>query len=511
MIYRSQALGPFPPLTTSQPSIPPLFPPTSAAQPRKPTPGPDTVVQASCKSNLSVDQARLSIYDNSSFSSCMKLVQVLSCNCTANCPHTLQILQLHKDDRPPVWSHTNKALFSSVFSKLSLEGHLAIMDSDSNLFVPILEGARDFIESDHLSPDTRMTGVKTLANCFAHIRAHPLANLSSLLVEPCSASLCDLRFRDIVTIVDFARRQIPNSSPIRLEARLNTPTKNKLSFCKNHPHAPRVCMSCFYQTEATFEFDESLATSSCPQCLKQYFPLNPQLNKPANNVMAFEEPDLSMQSHPSPLSYASTVKNGIIPPNSAAYSSSLSLSPPPQVITKICNVERQMQVNHETQSENTRALFDQLHAHSQTQNSHAERLTQLEDSYSWKEAKHKTCQSTKKVDSNFASIKKLSIELATLTAQVKDMLATPPIPIETTKMTAQISDINKQVFDTHNVLTAQVGNLNKQVTDIQATLYKQLTSTNTLPLPSVEIPSMSANSPPPAPIDPPDDDAVVDI
>ena len=427
----------------------------------------------------------------------MKLVQVISnCNCSEQCPHTLQILQLHKDDRPPVWSHTSKALFSKVFSTLSLQGHLAIMDSESNLFVPILEGARDFIESDHLSPDTRMIGVKTVANALAHIRAHPRANLASLLVEPCSASLCDLRFRDVVTIVDFARRQIPNSSPVRLEARLNTPTKNKLSFCKHHPHAPRVCISCFYQTEAAFAFDESLSTSSCPQCLKQYFPLNPQLTKPSNDVMAFEEPEPSMQPHPSPSSYANTVKNGIIPPNS----SSLSLSPPPQVITKICNVERQMQVNHETQSENTRALFDQLHAHSQTQNSHAERLTQLEDSYSWKEAKHKTCQSTKKVDSNVASIKKLSIELATLTAQVKDMLATPPIPIETTKMTAQISDINKQVFDTHNVLTAQVGNLNKQVTDIQATLYKQLTSTNTLPLPSVETPSTSASTPPRPPV-----------
>lgn len=380
------------------------------------------------------------------------------------------------------------------------------MDSESNhLFVPILEGALDFIESDHLSPDTRMTGVKTVANALAHIRAHPHANLASLLVEPCSASLCDLRFRDIVTIVDFARRQIPNSSPIRLEARLNTPTKNKLSFCKNHPHAPRVCISCFYQTEAAFAFDESLSTSSCPQCLKQYFPLNPQLTKPSNNVMAFEEPELSMQSHPSPSSYANTVKNGIIPPNS----SSLSLSPPPQVITKICNVERQMQVNHETQSENTRALFDQLHAHSQTQNSHADRLSQLEDSSSWKETKHKTCQSTKKVDSNFASIKKLGLELATLTAQVKEMLTAPPI--ETTKMTAQISDINRQVSDTHNVLTAQVGNLNKQVTDIQATLYKQLTSTNTLTLPSVETPSTSACTSPPTNTDPPGDDNVVDI
>ena len=432
----------------------------------------------------------------------MKLVKLLSCSCSDQCPHILQVLQLHKDDKPPVWSVTNSNQFSKVFSSLSLQGHLAIMDTESNLYVPILEGALDYVDSDHLSPDTRMTGVKTVANALAHIRAHPRANLASLLVEPCSASLCDLRFRDIVTIVDFARRQIPNSSPMRLEARIVTPSKTKLSYCKHHPHAPRVCISCFYQTD---QVDDSSSASSCPHCFRQYFPLHPQLSKSPCNVTAFEEPEPIMQPLPSPPSYAELVKTGLPPSNS----SSLSLTPPPQVITKITDIERQMQVHNETQSENIRALFDQLHARSQTQTSHAERLSQLEDSSSWKETKHKTCQSTKKVDSNFASLKKLGLELATLTAQVKEMLTAPPI--ETTKMTAQISDIDRQVSDTHNVLTAQVGNLNKQVTDIQATLYKQLTSTNTLTLPSVEIPSTSACTPPPAPIDPPGVDDVVDI
>ena len=77
--------------------------------------------------------------------------------------------------------------------------------------------------------------------------------------------------------------------------------------------------------------------------------------------------------------------------------------------------------------------------------------------------------------------------------------------------TSMISDIDRQVTDTHNVLKAQVGELNQQVTDIQATLYKQLTSTKTPPLPSVEIPSTSARTPPPAPVDPPVDDSVVVI
>ena len=78
-------------------------------------------------------------------------------------------------------------------------------------------------------------------------------------------------------------------------------------------------------------------------------------------------------------------------------------------------------------------------------------------------------------------------------------------------MKTQISDIDRQVTDTHNVLKAQVGELNQQVTDIQVTLFKQLTSTKTLPLPSVEIPSTSASTPPPAPVDQPVDDTVVDI
>ena len=137
MIYRSQALGPFPPHTTPQSTIFPPFPPASTAQPRKTTPGPDTVVQASCKSNLSVDQPRLSIYDNSSFTSCMKLVQVISnCNCTENCPHTLQIIC-----------------------------HLSFVIC-------------------HLSPDTRITGVKTLAKL---LRTHPRpssCNLKSSVLFP---------------------------------------------------------------------------------------------------------------------------------------------------------------------------------------------------------------------------------------------------------------------------------------------------------------------------------------
>ena len=136
--------------------------------------------------------------------------------------------------------------------------------------------------------------------------------------------------------------------------------------------------------------------------------------------------------------------------------------------------------------------MDQLHALSQTQNTFADKLSQLEDSSSWRETKHKSCQSTKKVDSNFASLKKLGLELATLTAQVKELKEPCSPPVGIVKLSAQITD------------------LNKQVTDIQATLYKQLTSANT-PSTSADTPSTTTNTPPPTNTDPFGDDDIVDI
>ena len=468
-----QPSGPFPPLSV----IPPLFPPTPpSAQPRKP--GPDAVTHASCKSKLNPDQARIIVYDASSFISCQSLSLTLSCPCSVNddsCQHVVQVLHIPRDDKPPVWSVAKTSKFSTVFSSLSLQGHLAVMDAESNLYVPILEGAIDYVENDHISSDLRHACVKTIANVLAIIHQHPRANLSSLLLEPCSASLCDLRFRDLIAIVDFARRQIPNTPNMRLEARVVTPSKTRLSYCKHHPRAPRVCVQCFFQV------DESSPASSCPHCYKQYFSLQPQPPKSSCPLPDFDEPEPPMQTAPSPPSYAKSVKTGLPTDTQPP-------TPPPQVITKITNIERQMQA----QSENFRAVLDQLHALSQTQNTFADKLSQLEDSSSWRETKHKSCQSTKKVDSNFASLKKLGLELATLTAQVKELKEPCSPPVGIVKLSAQITD------------------LNKQVTDIQATLYKQLTSANT-PSTSADTPSTTTNTPPPTNTDPFGDDDIVDI
>ena len=253
IISRSQGTppptGPFPPLPA-----PPLMPPTPpAAAAQQSRPGPDVVTLTPCKSTIQVNQARLVVYDISSFISCQALMSAVSCPCPANsesCLHEFQILHICSD-KPPAWSIAQSSTFPVKFSNLSLQGHLAIMDGH-NLYVPILQGAIHYLENDHISSDLRHASVKTIANVLANVASHPDANLSCLLLEPCSASLCDLRFRDVVTIIDFARRQIPNTQNMRLETRLTSSSKSQLSFCKVHPSAPRVCPNplCFHQVSS---------------------------------------------------------------------------------------------------------------------------------------------------------------------------------------------------------------------------------------------------------------------
>ena len=478
MIIRRSFAGPFPPLITA----PPLFPPApTVQQPRKT--GPDSVLYASCKSDITSDQAKLIMYDTSSFVSCTALNAAVTAMCTTrnvemneeSCDHNLQILHIPNDNKAPVWSIVKASRFARVFSQLSLNGHLAVMDDQSNLFVPLLAGAIDYLEIDHMSSKLRHASVKTVAHILATVASHPRANLSSLLLEPCSASLCDLRFRDVITIVDLARRQLPDAQKMRLEVRAVTPTKVKMSFCKFHPHAPRVCTQCFYQ---------SPSASSCPHCLKQYIPLQSPKAKSPCPTPAFEESEPPVQSSPSPTTYANLVKNGVVPPAVTP-----SHPPPMQVITKITNIEREMQC----QADNLKVILEQLYTLSQTQNSQADKLTKLEDSSAWKDVKHKTCQSTKKVDSNTATLKKVSLEVSVLSGNVKQLQCSYP-PIDAVKLTAQVDD-------KHKVMMVQVADLTKQVTEIQASLYKQLTSSNAA---NPQTPSPSAASPhPPSADNPP--------
>merc|ERR1711954_365527 len=122
---------------------------------------------------------------------------------------------------------------------------------------------------------------------------------------------------------------------------------------------------------------------------------------------------------------------------------------------------------------------------SQTQNSQADKLMNLEDSSAWKDVRHKSCQSTKKVDKNAATLKEVSLEMSVLSGNVKQLQCSYP-PIDTVKLTAQVDDMQK-------VMTVQVADLAKQVTEIQASLYKQLTSPNAA---NPQTPSPSADNPP---------------
>ena len=184
---------------------------------------------------------------------------------------------------------------------------------------------------------------------------------------------------------------------------------------------------------------------------------------------------------------------------------------PPQVITKITNIEKQLQ----SQADNFRHVLDQLHSLSQTQNTHSDRLLTIEDSSTWKDSKHKSCQSTKRVDSNTASLKKLSLEVATLSGQVNEIsIDVRSPPIESVKLATQVADLTRQLSDMHNVMSAQIGDLTKQVTDIQATLYKRLTNPNTTVTltPIVDTLPATSNTPPPSiPTDPFADEDVLNI
>ena len=103
MIIRRSFAGPFPPLVAS----PPLFPPApTVQQPRKT--GPDSVLYASCKSDITSDQAKLIMYDTSSFVSCTALnAAVTARNVEPNedsCDHNLQILHVLTDNKIPIYS-----------------------------------------------------------------------------------------------------------------------------------------------------------------------------------------------------------------------------------------------------------------------------------------------------------------------------------------------------------------------------------------------------------------------
>ena len=391
---------------------------------------------------------------------------------------------------PPKWTVVRKTLFSEHFSRATFQGIVACMDPKTNtLYVPVLEGSFHLLPSNLLPTETRASCVKTIAQVLSVVLDHSETNISSLLVDSCTPSLCDFRFKDVLAMVDLARRRLPQSLPfgkLALEARI--PSENsQLSACKLHPQANKVCPQCFHQVEA------ANVLSDCPHCMKQYLSIQPPKPScpPPTNYDTHDSP-------PSPPSFASMVKAHL----PAVDNNAPPPIPPSLLFKKISDFESQMI----SQQENNRSILDQLHELSRAQNSYADKLAQLEESSSWRETKHKSCQAVKKVDNNAAAIKRLNTELAVLTSRVNELtqelppqeLAPPPPPPPTLEI------VN---------LPAQLSDLNRQMSDMQAALLKQLqanppsSGANTLP-PDANTPSTSASTSPSSTSDPLGDDVV---
>ena len=408
----SQPAGPFPPLPA-----PPLMPPTTpaaASQQSRPR-GPDVVDLTPCKSNIASNQARVIVYDITSFVSLQSLMSAVACSCPANseaCLHTFRILHICTD-KTPEWSIAQSSTFPVQFSNLSLQGHLAIMDGH-NLYVPILQGATPYLENEGENSELRLAFVKTIANVLAIVASHQDANLSCLLLEPCYSSLCDLRFRDVVTIIDFARRQLPNSNlTMRLETRLPCPNRSQLSFCEDHPSAPRVCPNplCFRQM-ANDAGPSSSLLANCSHCHRQFVSaqqaarpscstsaLNVSPARPSCSAASPNEPETPNPDSPPPASYAGTLRVGL----------PLEKLQPTNVITKITVLER----NVASHAENFRTLFDSQHALSS-------KVTHLENGNGAWQTYGKQCINHKKVQSNSQHLKRLEIDLASMQHQMKE-------------------------------------------------------------------------------------------
>ena len=387
----------------------------------------------------------------------------------------------------PEWMVVKKTLLSETFSRATFQGIVACMDPKTNtLYVPVLEGSFHLLPSNLLPTEVRAACVKTIAQVLAVVLAHHETNISSLLVDSCTPSLCNFRYKDVLALVDLARRRsvVFPFGKLALEARIVS-ENSQLSSCKFHPQASRVCPQCFHQSDTTN------VSSDCPHCMKQYLslqPPKPSCPPPTN----YDVPD----PPPSPPSFASMVKAHL----STVDNSTPPPIPPSLLFKKVNDFESQLIA----QQDNNRSILDQLYELSKTQNSYAEKLSQLEEASSWRETKHKSCQSIKKVDSNAAALKRLHTELAVLTSRVNVLTQEPPTqelapppppppPLEIVNLPAQIND------------------LNRQMSDMQAALLKQLQANPPLPCantlsPDANTPSATAKTPPSPTSDPLPDD-----
>ena len=177
----------------------------------------------------------------------------------------------------------------------------------------------------------------------------------------------------LLAMVDLARRRLPQSFPfgkLALEARIVS-ENSQLSSCKFHPQANKVCPQCSHQV------DTANVLSDCPHCIKQYLSIQPPKSccPPPTNYDAHDSPPF--------------------PPFICYQGESPSANrwqQYPPFLLPCCSKRFRI-----SRVKCSLSILDQLHELSRTQNSYADKLSQLEESSSWQETKHKSCQSIKRL------------------------------------------------------------------------------------------------------------------
>ena len=288
----------------------------------------------------------------------------------------------------------------TTFASMTSDGYVAIMDG-ATLYAPIPEGTVEFAASNYLSSPVRQAAIKSVAKALSAIRNHPQATMDGLCMDPCTASVGTIRFKDLVLLADFARHHIAVGTPVPLEARVDVSGSNQLSFCSAHPIAPRVCARCLYTAP---DLPNQNVPNQCPTCYRdsQWVSAAPAPVRPPCPLPSFEAkemsvgPLLTLQSVPG--TFADQVKSGFTPPHlSQDRQHQATPKTPLSLIPKITELEKTIETNLQ-----------------QALDRHHYIMERLENYGPWTEAKHKQCVAPKKLS-------RLESEIARLTNTVKGL------------------------------------------------------------------------------------------
>ena len=277
-----------------------------------------------CSTTLKQFQKKVAVYDASSTISRNSLCNILSCCCTVNspeCTHPVNtVLFPHNNPLRVVWGSHKKASFVNTFTQQSAQGSVAILDQNT-LYCPIPEGSDEFLSAGFLSTGTRERCVNAISRALNAVLTHPHSTMTCMVMDPCSASIATLRFKEVTILVDYARRlagaQASTGAIIPLEAHVepssSVGSSVQLLSCKEHPLTARVCPKCLYTADPL--------QVHCQACWKEWTPMSSQ--PPAHP--SFDELKSFDETKPS-ASYASRLKKPIFPENGSLPAQSLQSS-----------------------------------------------------------------------------------------------------------------------------------------------------------------------------------------